>query len=62
MERQLWAYRNAFGWYAVDPAACQYDRTQVDALPAMVEADTKHELMAKAEAAGYEITMWLEEP
>jgi hypothetical protein len=25
-----------------------------------VEADTKHALMARAEAAGYEIVMWLE--
>jgi hypothetical protein len=44
----LWAYSNAFGWYAVDPEECQYDRAQVDTLQAL------------AEAAGYEITMWLE--
>lgn len=61
MARELWAYSNAFGWYAVDPEVCQYDRTLVDTLPALVEADTKHALMAQAEAAGYEIVMWLEE-
>jgi hypothetical protein len=60
MGRQVWAYHNAFGWYAVDPEQCQYDRAQVDTLPALLEADTKHALMAKAEAAGYEIVMWLE--
>jgi len=60
MARQLWAYSNTFGWYAVDPEACQYDRAQVDTLPALVEAATKHALMARAEAAGYEIIMWLE--
>lgn len=60
MARQLWAYGNDFGWYAVDPEACQYDRDQVDRLTALVEADTKHALMAKAEAAGYDIVMWLE--
>jgi hypothetical protein len=60
MARQLWAYSNAFGWYAVDPEECQYDRAQVDTLPAVVEADTKHALMARAEAAGCEIVMWLE--
>jgi hypothetical protein len=61
MARQLWAYNNDFGWYAVDPEECQHDRAQVDTLPVLVEADTKHELMAKAEAAGYVIAMWLEE-
>jgi len=60
MGRPLWAYSNDFGWYAVDFEACQYDRAQVDTLPALVEADTKHALMAKAEAVGYEIVMWLE--
>jgi hypothetical protein len=44
----------------VDPEACQYDRTQIDTVPALLEADTKHALMAKADAAGYEIAMWLE--
>jgi hypothetical protein len=60
MGRQVWAYHNDFGWYAVDPEACQYDRAQIDTLPALIEADTKHALMAQAEAAGYEIAMWLE--
>jgi hypothetical protein len=44
----------------VNPEECQYDRTQVDTLPALLEADTKHALMARAEAEGYEIVMWLE--
>ena len=45
MARQLWAYSNDFGWYAVNPEECQYNRAQVDTLPALVEADTKHELV-----------------
>lgn len=47
MARQLWAYGNDFGWYAVDPEACQDDRDQVDTLTAIVEADTTHALRSQ---------------
>jgi hypothetical protein len=60
MERRLWAYSNDFGWFAVDPEACDYHGDQVDTIPPILEADTKHALMQKAEATDYEIVMWLE--
>ena len=60
MEHRLWAYSNDFGWFAVDPSACDYDQGQVDTIEAVLEADTKHELMVKAEQEGFEIAMWLE--
>jgi hypothetical protein len=60
MARRLWAYRNDFGWFAVDPEACDYEEDKVDTVPAVLEADTKHDLINTAEAEGYEIAMWLE--
>jgi hypothetical protein len=60
MERHLWAYGNDFGWFAVDPTACDYNQDQVDTAVPVLEADTKHALMQRAEEAGYEIVMWLE--
>jgi hypothetical protein len=60
MTRQLWAYTNDFGWFAVDPAACDYDADRADTVGPELEADTKHALMQKAEDAGYVITMWLD--
>ena len=60
MENRLWAYTNDLGWFAVDPSTCDYDEEQVDSVEAVLEANTKHELMAKAEIEGYEIAMWLE--
>jgi len=60
MARRLWAYNNDFGWYAVDPEECQHDRNKVDTLTAVIEAETKHALMARAEEEGHEIVMWLE--
>ena len=60
MEHRLWAYKNDSGWFAVDPAACDYDEDQVDTVGPVIEADTKHALMQKAEGEGFEIVMWLE--
>ena len=44
MERRLWAYHNAFGWFAVDPEERDFDENKVDEAPAVLEATTKHEL------------------
>lgn len=60
MEGHLWAYGNDFGWFAVDPAACDDNQDQVDTVVPVLEADTKHALMQRAEEARYEIAMWLE--
>jgi hypothetical protein len=60
MERRLWAYSNDFGWFAVDPSACDYDEDKVDTVAPVLEAETKHALMQKAAAENYEIVMWLE--
>jgi hypothetical protein len=60
MEHHLWAYTNDFGWFAIDPSMCDYDRDKVDTAETMFEAETKHELMNKVEAAGEKIAMWLE--
>jgi len=60
MDRRLWAYNNEFGWFAVDPAACDYDEDRVDTVEPVLQADTKHALMQKADEAGFELAMWLE--
>jgi predicted ABC-type ATPase len=60
MEHHLWAYGNEFGWFAVDPEECHYDRDQVHTAQVVLEADTKHSLMQKAEEEGFVIAMWLE--
>ncbi len=43
MERRLWAYHNAFGWFAVDPEECDFDEDKVDEARTVLEATTKHE-------------------
>ena len=60
MQRHLWAYRNAFGRFAVDPEACEYKEDRVDTVEPVLTADTKHALLQQAEEAGYDIGMWLE--
>ena len=60
MERRLWAYHNDFGWFAVDPAASDYEEDRVDTVEPVLQADTKHALMQKAEEQGYDLVMWLE--
>jgi hypothetical protein len=60
MENRLWAYSNGFGWFAVDPSECDYDEDQIDSIAPVLEADTKHDLMHRAEMEGFEIAMWLE--
>ena len=60
MTHRLWAYRNDFGWFAIDPAACDYAQDRVDTVEPLLTADTKHALMQQAEEAGYDIVMWLE--
>jgi hypothetical protein len=61
MEHRLWAYSNGNGWFAIDPEACDFDEDRVDTVEAVLEADTKHNLMQKAAEKGFEIAMWLEE-
>ncbi len=60
LERRLWAYPHTSGWLAVDPAACDFDEDRVDEAPVRFEAETKPELIRRAEAADCEIVMWLD--
>lgn len=60
LERRLWAYHHASEWFAVDPAECDFDEDRVDEATVMLEASTKPELMSRAEAAQFEIVMWLD--
>jgi hypothetical protein len=60
MEHRLWAYSNGKGWFAIDPAACDFDEDQVNTVEAVLEADTRHNLLQKAAEKGFEIAMWLE--
>jgi hypothetical protein len=60
MDHRLWAYSNGVGWFAIDPATCDFDEDQVSTVEPVLEADTKHDLLQKAEEQGFEIAMWLE--
>lgn len=60
LERRLWAYHQASGWLAVDPAACDFDEDRVDEAPVRFEGQTKQELIRQAEASHFEIVMWLD--
>ena len=46
MTRRLWAYRNAFGWFAVDPEACDYEEDRVDTVEPLLTADTNSLLLS----------------
>ena len=59
LERRLWAYHQASGWFAVDPAECDFDEDRVAEATVRFEGQTKEELMRQAEAAQFEIVMWL---
>jgi hypothetical protein len=60
LERRLWAYQQGAGWLAVDPAECDFDEDRVAAATVRFEGSTQEELMRQAEAAHFEIVMWLE--
>lgn len=60
LERRLWAYHQALGWLAVDPAECDFDEDRVAEATVRFEGETKQEVMRQAEATQFEIVMWLE--
>ncbi len=59
-ERRLWAYHRASEWFAVDPAECDFDEDRVNEATIMFKASTKSALTTRAQAAQFEIVMWLD--